>query len=57
MAKVWAVKSHLAEQYKYNQEELDELVILETKRTNKDISLLKRRETLETSITVKQSAE
>ena len=36
MAKVWAVKSHLADKYEYNQEELDELVILETKRTNKD---------------------
>ena len=35
-AKVWAVKAHLANHYRYNQEELDSLAILETKRTNKD---------------------
>ena len=36
LAKVYAVKAHLAEKYRYNQKELDELNILETKRTNKD---------------------
>ena len=35
-AKAWAVKAHLYEQYKYNQEELDLLNIVETKRTNRD---------------------
>ena len=30
-AKVWAVKTHLAKHYKYDQEELDVLDILETK--------------------------
>ena len=36
LAKVWAVKSHLASKYEYNQTELDQLEIVETKRTNKD---------------------
>ena len=36
VAKVWAVKVHLAEFYDYNQDELDGLNILETKRTNRD---------------------
>ena len=36
VAKVWAVKAHLASQYKYNQEELDALDILETKCNSKD---------------------
>ena len=35
-AKIWAVKAHLAQHYRYNQDELDDLDILETKRTNKD---------------------
>ena len=35
-AKNWAVKEHLAKNYMYNQQELDELQILETKRTNRD---------------------
>ena len=35
-AKTWAVKAHLAQHYCYNQQELDALDILETKRTNKD---------------------
>ena len=35
-AKCWAVKEHLATNYDYNQAELDELKILETKRTNRD---------------------
>ena len=34
-AKKWAVKSHLAKQYSYNQEELDTINIIETKRTHK----------------------
>ena len=36
VVKVWAVKNHLSENYKYNQEELNRLNITETKRTNKD---------------------
>ena len=35
-AKCWAVKEHLAANYDYNQAELDELKILETKCTNRD---------------------
>ena len=35
-AKTWAVKAHLAQHYRYNQQELDALDILETKHTNKD---------------------
>ena len=35
-AKIWAVKSHLARHYRYNQDELDNLEILETKRNSKD---------------------
>ena len=35
IAKILAVKEHLREYYKYNQEELDELNIIETKTTNK----------------------
>ena len=35
-AKIWAVKAHLAVYYRYNQEELDRLEILETKRNIKD---------------------
>ena len=35
-AKIWAVKKHLATFYKYNQEELDQLEILETKRNAKE---------------------
>ena len=35
-AKVSAVKAHLAYHYEYNQEELDSLTIIKTKRTNKD---------------------
>ena len=35
-AKDWAAKAHLARYYRYNQEELDTLIILETKRTNRD---------------------
>ena len=35
-AKDWAAKAHLARHYRYNQEELDTLTILETKRTNRD---------------------
>ena len=34
--KIWAVKAHLAANYQYNQEELDKLDIVETKRMNKD---------------------
>ena len=36
LAKIYAVKSHLAKHYRYNQEELDRLEILETKRNIKD---------------------
>ena len=35
-AKIWAVKEHLAVNYRYNQEELDRLEIVETRRSNKD---------------------
>ena len=35
-AKIWAIKAHLARHYRYNQQELDELEILETKRNVKD---------------------
>ena len=35
-AKQWAIKAHLADKYSYNQQELDELNILETKRTNRE---------------------
>ena len=36
LAKIWAVKHHLAVYYRYDQNELNELTILETKRTNRD---------------------
>ena len=34
-AKIWAVKSHLTTHYKYNQQELDILSIVETKRARR----------------------
>ena len=35
-AKCWAIKDHLMKYYSYNQRELDDLQILETKRAKKD---------------------
>ena len=40
VAKVWAIKEHLANNYLYNQEELDKLKIEETKRSNKGDDIL-----------------
>ena len=39
-AKVWAIKEHLAINYKYNQEELDKISIVETKRSHKGDNII-----------------
>ena len=39
-AKIWAIKEHLAINYKYNQEELDNICIAETKRSSKGDNII-----------------